>query len=264
MKSENNSSRPLKSDEPTPQQDIGRIQQSILSSVPSWRRFADEDDESTVQHDSGRVRTSSSKRESFKHAGHAGSASRSILKLTAIGIVGMVLLLLGVSELRKGSAQPTPLSVAQPTSTDAQPNQPTVAPVEVKVPTQVEPQISPEEDELRKLRAKRMSARASDRLAILKAFAKTEKQYPNDYRFPYERAKFVVNQFDRDSHDDAFSALSAAAERAIRNDKAQEMLRGLEADKRRDFQKLARGRREWFQLIGALKSRDTKLLLARL
>ena len=37
-----------------------------------------------------------------------------------------------------------------------------------------------------------MTASASERSKVIQAFAKVEKQYPRDYRFPYERAKFVV------------------------------------------------------------------------
>ena len=62
------------------------------------------------------------------------------------------------------------------------------------------------------------------------------------------------------SHDEAFAALSTAAEKAINTGKAQEMLNGLEVDKRRDFQKLSHEHHEWSQLEAALKSKDKSLL----
>ena len=37
-----------------------------------------------------------------------------------------------------------------------------------------------------------MTAPASERPKVFQAFAKVEKQYPRDYRFPYERAKFAA------------------------------------------------------------------------
>jgi hypothetical protein len=122
------------------------------------------------------------------------------------------------------------------------------------------PPTSPEEDELKRIRARRIAAKASDRPAILQALATTEKQYPNDYRFPYERAKLAIK--GTRSHDDAFAALSLAAEKAINNGKAREMLNGLEVDKRRDFQKLSHGHHEWTQLEAALKSNNKSLLNA--
>jgi len=100
----------------------------------------------------------------------------------------------------------------------------------------------------------------SDRSAILQAFARAEKQYPSDYRFPYERAKLAIKESESHSHDEAFSALSLAAEMAINSGKAHEMLDDLKADKGGDFHKLSHGHHEWAHLAEALKSRDTSLL----
>ena len=117
----------------------------------------------------------------------------------------------------------------------------------------------PEDDALLKLRQKRMAASAADRNNVSRDFAKAEKQYPNDYRFPYEHAKLAVAAQTK-SFDAAFKALFAAAERAIKAGKAQEMLQGLHNDKTGDFQKLSRGHSEWDQLVQALRNKDTKLL----
>ncbi len=65
------------------------------------------------------------------------------------------------------------------------------------------------------------------------------------------------------SHDEAFSALSLAAEKAINSGKAHEMLDGLEADKTGDFYKLSHGHHEWTQLGEALNSKDKNLLGAK-
>src|SRR6266704_3349350 len=83
---------------------------------------------------------------------------------------------------------------------------------EVKGDTATEPTpprtsaAHPEDDELKTLRARRIAATDSDRPAIIQAFAKAEKQYPNDYRFPYERAKLAMKGPPSRSHDEAFSA----------------------------------------------------------
>jgi hypothetical protein len=91
--------------------------------------------------------------------------------------------------------------------------------------------IDTAEQELRKLRETRIAASPSDRLTILQLFANREKQYPSDYRFPYERAKSAISNRETRSHDEAFDALSLAAEEAIKTDKTQGMLEDLEADK---------------------------------
>jgi hypothetical protein len=120
----------------------------------------------------------------------------------------------------------------------------------------------PEDDALLKLRQKRITATAADKVNVLRDFARAEKQYPNDYRFPYEHAKLAVAGPQTKSFDAAFKALFAAAGRAIKAGKAQEMLQGLQADKSGDFQKLSRGHSEWAQVVQALKNKDTKFLAA--
>jgi hypothetical protein len=102
-----------------------------------------------------------------------------------------------------------------------------------------------------------MTASASERPKLAQAFAKVEKQYPRDYRFPYERAKFAVKGSDRS---EAFKALTVAAQKAISTGKANEMLNGLESDKSGDFSRLSQGRYEWSRLVAALKRKDTSLL----
>ncbi|HET6851990.1 MAG TPA: hypothetical protein VFH46_06675, partial [Pyrinomonadaceae bacterium] len=121
-------------------------------------------------------------------------------------------------------------------------------------------QVAGPEDELKKLREKLEAAKGSERSKIFQAFAKVEKQYPRDYRFPYERAKLAAKGSRPASRTAAFKALNAAAEKAINTGKASEMLNGLESDKSGDFSELAQGRNEWSRLVAALKRKDPSLL----
>ena len=100
----------------------------------------------------------------------------------------------------------------------------------------------------------------SETSEILAAFESAEKKYPNDYRFPYERAKLSIKGIT--SHHEAFSALSLAAEKAIDDGKSQEMLDSLMADKDGDFYKLSRGHHEWQALEEALRNKDKAALKA--
>jgi hypothetical protein len=131
------------------------------------------------------------------------------------------------------------------------------------VETKPSPTVSPEDELLARLRERRMTASNSERPQIVEAFAKIERKYPRDYRFPYERAKLVAKGTQSGARDEAFKALSVAAERAITNGKASEMLSGLETDKAGDFHRLAQGRQEWLRLVAALKRKDTSLLLTK-
>ena len=62
------------------------------------------------------------------------------------------------------------------------------------------------------------------------------------------------------SRNEAFKALTVAAQKAISTGKANEMLTGLETDKSGDFSRLSQGRFEWSRLVAALKRKDTSLL----
>ncbi len=233
-----------------------------------------EDDEMTMQHDlQGGGNGGGGENSMFswtmpKPLDRPGTSRGSVLKLMAIGGVAFLLLALGLFGLTRSdspveaanSAQPV---VEQPAATQPAPaTQPanTVAASDQK-PQQTAATVNPE-DELQKLRAKRIDAgeTAAERSKVFQAIAKVEKQYPRDYRFPYERAKLAAKGTKATSRNEAFKALSVAAEKAITTGKANEMLSGLEVDKSGDFQKLAQGRQEWTKLLTALKRRDTSLL----
>ncbi len=112
------------------------------------------------------------------------------------------------------------------------------------------------EEEWKRLRERRIGAKSSETGEIIAAFEGAEKKYPNDYRFPYERAKLSIKGIT--SHHEAFGALSLAAVKAIDNGKAREMLDSLMADKDGDFYKPAHGHREWQTLVQALSNKDKK------
>ena len=131
---------------------------------------------------------------------------------------------------------------ASPTSTSTVPGQKTTSPSA--------------DEEIKRLRERRIGAKPSDADEIIAAFEDAEKKYPIDYRFPYERAKLSIKGIT--SHHEAFGALSLAAEKAIDNGKSQEMLDSLMADKDGDFYKLSRGHREWQTLLQALNNKDKR------
>jgi hypothetical protein len=247
------------------------------SSVTQWEKARtiseDEEEELTVQHD---VRPAGSPifswalaKEPERNTGVKGA----VLKLIVVAVVGFVLTSLGLFVLTRTASRMGSVTAAQPDAGNVQ-SDPTLAPArEVKSDVASEPTpqqtsvLLPEDAALKTLRERRMAAKASaplaDRSAILQAFLRAEKQYPNDYRFPYERAKLAVKASQSNSHDQAFSALSVAAEKAINTGKAHEMLHGLEADKAGDFHKLSHGHHEWNQLAQALKNKDASRLSAR-
>ena len=223
----------------------------------------DPDDELTVQTE---LRPLSSTMFSWTNGGTSerhGSTRGSVLKLIAIAAVAFTLVSLGLFGLLRSSTQTASATVETPveqTATQPQPQAsvPITTEVSRAAPAQTTTQqaASPD-DELKKLREKRMSAKPSERPRIYQALAKVEKQYPRDYRFPYERAKLAVTGSHRAA---AFKALNTAAEKAITTGKANEMLSGLETDKADDFSKLSQARPEWSRLVAALKKKDTSLL----
>jgi hypothetical protein len=230
-----------------------------------------DDDELTVQHDlqshgqpGGGGNSMFSWTMSKPPDDHPSTSKGSVLKLMAIGGVAFLLLALGVFGLTRSDSQVAaansapPVVEQQPPATQPEPAPQQTAPVAVEEKPQPTP-VNPE-DELKKLREKRMGATDSDRSRVFQAIAKVERQYPRDYRFPYERAKLAAKGSKANSRTEAFKALSVAAEKAISTGKANEMLSGLEADKAGDFQKLAQGRQEWTKLLTALKRKDMSLL----
>ena len=222
----------------------------------------DLDDEMTVQHEERTASSTVLPWTTTKTQEHPSSSRGSVLKLLAIGAIALLLVSLGLFGLLRSDTQTASATSAPPPVAPAnqpQPSVPVTTEVSRSAPAETTTQqvAAGPEDELKKLREKRLSAKPSERTKIFQAFAKVEKQYPRDYRFPYERAKLAVKGSQSAA---AFKALNVAAEKAIHTGKANEMLSGLETDKAGDFSKLSQGRFEWTRLVAALKRKDTSLL----
>ncbi|HJP92662.1 MAG TPA: hypothetical protein VJ875_11955 [Pyrinomonadaceae bacterium] len=237
----------------------GRKPDTLMSSTP----LELEDDELTVQHQVPPLTSRMFSWTSGNTAGYREHGRGSVLKLMSIGAIAFVLLSLGLFGLLRSDTPTATATVTQPPAQTAPQPAPTITfttEVSRAAPTETTTQqVAGPEDELKKIREKRMTASASERPKIFKALAKIEKQYPRDYRFPYERAKLVVKGSRANSRD-AFKALNTAAEKAISTGKANEMLNGLESDKTGDFSRLSQGRYEWSRLVAALKRKDPSLL----
>jgi len=229
----------------------------------------DLDDEPTIQHERQRFNSTVLPWSTPRAPEHPSSSRGSVLKLLAIGGISVLLLSLGVFGLFRSethTAAAPPASAAPGSQQPVSQPQPTVAAITTEVSRNAPAETTTQqvtanpEDELKKLRERQMSASASERPKVFQAFAKVEKQYPRDYRFPYERAKFAAKGSRSGSQSEAFKALTVAAQKAITTGKANEMLTGLESDKSGDFSRLSQGRFEWSRLVAALKRKDTSLL----
>ena len=78
---------------------------------------------------------------------------------------------------------------------------------------------------------------------------------PQDYRFPYERARLAAG-YGRARHDAAFAQLFAAAERAIATGDADKMLEALSRDAAQGGSfDAVRSHEEWQTVVEALKTR---------
>lgn len=174
-------------------------------------------------------------------------ASLLVLLFVMIGFAGWYLL------TRRASAtpsQPAADTVTAPASVDASAMTPKL--LERPVAT------GAADEEWKRLREKRIAAKPAEAGDVITSLEQAEKNYPRDYRFPYERAKLSIKGIT--SHHEAFGALAAAAEKAIDNGQSQELLDNLMADKDGDFWKLARGHHEWEALEDALRNKDKAAL----
>ena len=248
-------------DQPGKSQTTNTRKTDTMMSAPSLEV---EDDELTVQHD---IPPLSSKMFSWttgRTPEYRAPARGSVLKLMSIGAIAFVLLSLGLFGLLRSDTPTATATITQPaTQTAPQPAPSVTFTTEVSRSNPTETttqQVAGPEDELKTFREKRLNASDSERPNIFQALAKIEKQYPRDYRFPYERAKLAVKGPHDSSHSEAFKALNAAAEKAISTGKADEMLSGLESDKTGDFTILSHGHQEWSRLVAALKRKDPSLL----
>lgn len=120
------------------------------------------------------------------------------------------------------------------------------------------PNLSPEDYEWLTFRGRVESALPTEKPQIVEGLRSAEQKYPADYRFPYERAKLSIKGVA--SHDEAFAALLAAAQRAMNAGQAKEMLSELMAEKATYFRKTSRGHDEWNILVEALKNENRSRL----
>lgn len=113
-------------------------------------------------------------------------------------------------------------------------------------------------EEIKQLRESRITAKPSERHGIISALEQAEEKYANDYRFPYELSMLSIKGIT--SHREAFEPLARAAQKAIDNGQADEMLNRLMADKYGEFHKLSHGHREWEAIEQALRNKDKGVL----
>lgn len=116
------------------------------------------------------------------------------------------------------------------------------------------------DEEIKQLQERRIGAKPLERVEIISALEQAEMKYPTDYRFPYELSKLSIKGIT--SHHEAFEPLARAAQKAIDNGQANEMLNSLIADKHGDFHKLSHGHHEWEALERALRNKDKGVLKA--
>ena len=145
---------------------------------------------------------------------------------------------------------PEPTTENRSTTPSYEPT-PTITPQEATI-------ASTADEELKQLRERRVGANPSARVEIISALDQAEKQYQNDYRFPYELSKLSIK--GTSSHHEAFESLARAARKAIDKGQAEEMLNRLLADKDGDLHKLSHGHHEWEAIEQALRNKDTGLL----
>lgn len=128
--------------------------------------------------------------------------------------------------------------------------------------TQPQTTVIAADSELRRIKAERSHATLADHPKIIAALDEAEAKYPEDYRFPYERAKLEVD--DPGSHEKTVvGPLYSAGQIAITNDKAEEMLADLEKSKVKEFGAFSREHKaDWDTLLEALRKKDKSLLEA--
>lgn len=116
------------------------------------------------------------------------------------------------------------------------------------------------DSQIKSLSERRHNATDSELTQVMDALERAEKNYPGDYRFPYERAKVAFTLVKGDHHHHkVFELLNLAGQRAIDNGKSVEMLNKLSEDEASDFRRL-RGHDEWNAVKAALTKKDKTLL----
>ena len=217
-------------------------------------------------------------------ATHTGSEARILPTLTILssysepetlsrfrwrhGVIFGFFLLLFVSVLGKGGwylwsqrqsiTQTSQQSNSNPEPTAENPSTaPSYQPTSAITPQQATI-ASNADEEIKQLRDKRNGAKPSERVEIISALEQAENKYPTDYRFPYELSKLSIKGIT--SHGEAFEPLARAAQKAIDNGQAEEMLNRLTTDKDGEFHKLSHGHHEWEEIEQALRNKNKGVL----
>jgi hypothetical protein len=169
-----------------------------------------------------------------------------VLFVSLLGVGGWYLWRRPVTQTSQSSTSSPNFTTGNPPTTTEQPS-PAITPRQAN-------SASSADEEIEQLGDRRIGAKPSERVEIISALEQAEKNYPNDYRFPYELSKLSIK--GSLSHDEAFEPLARAAQKAIDNGQADEMLNSFMADKNGDFHKLSHGHHEWEAIARALRSRD--------
>ncbi len=190
--------------------------------------------------------------------------SRSVLKLFAVAIVGLLLFSVITFALVRSRASLTADTVTQTVgvsteTVSAAPQRQQMTPsTQTKATTPEARPVKAEDAALERLRQMRTMDHG-DRSKMLLKLSETERKYATDYRFPYERARVLATDRKKKSHEEAFAALTRAVQKAIYSGKAGEMLQNMNKDSAGDFQNLSHGYREWAQLQKALRTNDATM-----
>jgi serine/threonine-protein kinase len=122
--------------------------------------------------------------------------------------------------------------------------------------TQPPPGSTAADAELLELKAESSHAKLADHPRLIAKFEMAEKKYPNDYRFPYERAKLEVE--DEEGHEETVvEPLFIAGQIALSTAKADEMVDDLLKEENHKFREFSKDhKKDWVTLIQALKNKD--------
>ena len=175
-----------------------------------------------------------------------------VLFVSLLGIGGLYLWQRPVTQTSQSTTSTPDVATENRSTGQADEPKPTISPQQAP--------IASADKEIAQLRERRIGAEPSERVEIISAFEQAEKKYPNDYRFPYELSKFSIK--GTISHHEAFEPLARAAQKAIDNGQADEMLNSFMADEDGDFHKLSHGHHEWEAIEQGLRSKDKGVLKA--
>jgi hypothetical protein len=113
------------------------------------------------------------------------------------------------------------------------------------------------ETEFNDMRERLLNANPTQRAEVRDELVSAEGRHPEDYRFPYLRAKLLIDT-GREHHE-AFIALYAAGKKAIAADKSDAMYADLQRDAGTSFARLT-DHAEWTTLLTGLQNKDADSL----